>query len=146
MVVWPEHPRGGDGGNYPAIAALDHASEPWSDRAVVAGRARHRLDELYRDDCRRTCFCQADGPIDQANRELLATGAANFSGAFFGSMPAGGGTSQTAVVRSVGGRTQKASLVTAASRGRNYAGLRAFSGSSCRKRSWRQSSLSIRPV
>jgi sulfate permease, SulP family len=29
-------------------------------------------------------------------------------------MPAGGGTSQTAVVRSVGGRTQKASLVTAA--------------------------------
>ena len=30
-------------------------------------------------------------------------------------MPAGGGTSQTAVVRAVGGRTQKASLVTAAS-------------------------------
>jgi MFS superfamily sulfate permease-like transporter len=29
-------------------------------------------------------------------------------------MPAGGGTSQTAVVRSVGGRTQKASLITAA--------------------------------
>jgi MFS superfamily sulfate permease-like transporter len=29
-------------------------------------------------------------------------------------MPAGGGTSQTAVVRSVGGRTQKASLVTSA--------------------------------
>jgi MFS superfamily sulfate permease-like transporter len=29
-------------------------------------------------------------------------------------MPAGGGTSQTAVVRAVGGRTQKASLVTAA--------------------------------
>src|SRR5205085_12153861 len=36
-----------------------------------------------------------------------------FGGAFFGAMPAGGGTSQTAVVRSVGGRTQKASLVTA---------------------------------
>ena len=57
---------------------------------------------------------QTDPPI-QANRELLATGAANFSGAFFGAMPAGGGASQTAVVRSVGGRTQKASLVTAAS-------------------------------
>jgi MFS superfamily sulfate permease-like transporter len=57
---------------------------------------------------------QTDPPI-QANRELLATGAANLSGAFFGAMPAGGGASQTAVVRSVGGRTQKASLVTAAS-------------------------------
>jgi len=55
----------------------------------------------------------ADPPI-KANRELLATGAANLAGAFFGAMPAGGGTSQTAVVRSVGGRTQKASLVTAA--------------------------------
>src|SRR4029077_14577570 len=55
---------------------------------------------------------QTDPPI-KPNRELLATGVANFSGAFFGSMPAGGGTSQTAVVRSVGGQTQKASLVTA---------------------------------
>jgi len=55
---------------------------------------------------------QTDPPI-KPNRELLATGAANFAGAFFGAMPAGGGTSQTAVVRAVGGRTQKASLVTA---------------------------------
>jgi sulfate permease, SulP family len=51
-------------------------------------------------------------PID-ANRELIATGAANLGGALFGAMPAGGGTSQTAVVRAVGGRSQKASLVTA---------------------------------
>jgi high affinity sulfate transporter 1 len=54
-----------------------------------------------------------DPPID-ANRELVATGAANLGGAFFGAMPAGGGTSQTAVVRSAGGQSQKASLVTAA--------------------------------
>ena len=53
-----------------------------------------------------------DPPID-ANRELIATGAANLGGAFFGAMPAGGGTSQTAVVRAAGGRSQKASLVTA---------------------------------
>ena len=52
-------------------------------------------------------------PID-ANRELVATGAANLGGAFFGAMPAGGGTSQTAVVRAAGGVSQKASLVTAA--------------------------------
>ncbi len=54
----------------------------------------------------------ADPPID-ANRELVATGAANVGGALFGAMPAGGGTSQTAVVRSAGGQSQKASLVTA---------------------------------
>jgi high affinity sulfate transporter 1 len=53
-----------------------------------------------------------DSPID-ANRELIATGAANLGGAFFGAMPAGGGTSQTAVVRATGGRSQLASLVTA---------------------------------
>lgn len=55
----------------------------------------------------------SDPPI-KPNRELLATGAANLGGALLGAMPAGGGTSQTAVVRAVGGRTQKASLVTAA--------------------------------
>ena len=55
----------------------------------------------------------ADPPI-HANRELIATGAANLGGALFGAMPAGGGTSQTAVVRAAGGRSQTASLVTAA--------------------------------
>jgi high affinity sulfate transporter 1 len=54
----------------------------------------------------------ADPPI-HANRELIATGAANLGGALTGAMPAGGGTSQTAVVRAAGGRSQKASLVTA---------------------------------
>jgi sulfate permease, SulP family len=51
-------------------------------------------------------------PID-ANRELVATGAANIAGAMLGAMPAGGGTSQTAVVRAAGGQSQKASMVTA---------------------------------
>lgn len=56
---------------------------------------------------------KGDPPIN-ANRELLATGAANLGGALLGAMPAGGGTSQTAVVRSAGGMSQKAALVTAA--------------------------------
>ena len=54
----------------------------------------------------------SDPPID-ANRELIATGLANLAGAFFGAMAAGGGTSQTGVVFSAGGRSQKASLVCA---------------------------------
>jgi MFS superfamily sulfate permease-like transporter len=59
-------------------------------------------------------FARPGDPRIDANRELIATGAANLGGALFGAMPAGGGTSQTAVVRAAGGRSQKASLVTAA--------------------------------
>ncbi|PYR53040.1 MAG: sodium-independent anion transporter [Acidobacteria bacterium] len=59
-------------------------------------------------------FAQPADPPVNANRELVATGAANLGGALLGAMPAGGGTSQTAVVRSAGGQSQKASLVTAA--------------------------------
>jgi len=58
-------------------------------------------------------FAGADDPPINANRELVATGAANVAGALLGAMPAGGGTSQTAVVRAAGGQSQKASLVTA---------------------------------
>jgi len=58
-------------------------------------------------------FARPDDPPINANRELVATGAANFGGALFGAMPGGGGASQTAVVRAAGGRSQKASLVTA---------------------------------
>ncbi len=60
-------------------------------------------------------FAVQGDPRIKPNRELLATGVANMGGAFFGSMPAGGGTSQTAVVRAVGGLSQIASWVTAAS-------------------------------
>jgi MFS superfamily sulfate permease-like transporter len=48
-------------------------------------------------------FARPDDPRIDANRELVATGAANLGGALLGAMPAGGGTSQTAVVRSAGG-------------------------------------------
>jgi len=58
-------------------------------------------------------FAHSAEPPINANRELIATGAANMAGALLGAMPAGGGTSQTAVVRAAGGRSQKASLVTA---------------------------------
>lgn len=58
-------------------------------------------------------FAHRDDPPVSPNRELIALGAANVAGSLFGAMPAGGGTSQTAVVRSTGGRTQIASVVTA---------------------------------
>ncbi|HEV8549688.1 MAG TPA: SulP family inorganic anion transporter, partial [Polyangiaceae bacterium] len=62
-------------------------------------------------------FARDDEPPLDANRELLATGLGNVAGALFGVMPAGGGTSQTAVVRAAGGRSQFASLVTAGGAG-----------------------------
>ena len=59
-------------------------------------------------------FAASEEPAPQANRELLALGLANAGGAFLGAMPAGGGTTQTAVNREVGARSQLAGLVTAA--------------------------------
>jgi high affinity sulfate transporter 1 len=59
-------------------------------------------------------FVAPGEPSPKPNTELLATGAANAAGAFLGSMPAGGGMSQTAVNRMVGARTQVSGLVTAA--------------------------------
>ena len=64
---------------------------------IAAGRAFTRQNEAAPD----------------ANRELIATGVGNLLGSLLGAMPAGGGTSQTAVVRATGGQSQFASLVTA---------------------------------
>ena len=58
-------------------------------------------------------FVQHGEPRPAANRELLATGVANVAGGFFGAMPCGGGTTQTAVNRNAGARTQAAAVVTA---------------------------------
>ena len=59
-------------------------------------------------------FAKPGEPRPVPNKELLAIGAANVAGGFFGAMPAGGGTTQTAVNRSAGAQTQMAELVTAA--------------------------------
>jgi high affinity sulfate transporter 1 len=59
-------------------------------------------------------FTSRGEPRLQPNRELLATGVGNLVGGLFSAMPAGGGTSQTAVNRLAGARTQVAGLVTAA--------------------------------
>ena len=58
-------------------------------------------------------FARGDEPTPRGNRELCATGLGNACGAFLGAMPSGGGTTQTAVNRLAGARTQLAELVTA---------------------------------
>lgn len=60
----------------------------------------------------RAFIAEGDPPL-RPNTELFATGVANIGGAFFGSMAGGGGTSQTAVNRNAGARTQMSTVVTA---------------------------------
>jgi high affinity sulfate transporter 1 len=60
-------------------------------------------------------FAERDEPLPEPNRELFALGVANAAGGLLGAMPAGGGTSQTAINRLAGARSQAAELVTAAS-------------------------------
>ncbi len=59
-------------------------------------------------------FAKSGEPPPRANRELLATGFANVGGALLGAMPAGGGTTQTAVNQLAGARSQLAEIFTAA--------------------------------
>jgi len=58
-------------------------------------------------------FAAPGEPRPVPNRELRALGCANLAGGLLGAMPAGGGTTQTAVNRKAGARTQLAALVTA---------------------------------
>ncbi|HUL94485.1 MAG TPA: SulP family inorganic anion transporter [Usitatibacter sp.] len=59
-------------------------------------------------------FTRERDPRPDSNQELVAIGAGNVAGAFFGAMPSGGGASQTAVNANGGARTQVAELATAA--------------------------------
>jgi high affinity sulfate transporter 1 len=59
-------------------------------------------------------FRGPDEPRPSPNRELLAIGLTNLIGGAFRNLPSGGGTSQTAVNRQAGARSQIAGLVTAA--------------------------------
>ena len=58
-------------------------------------------------------FAKTDDPPLRANQEMLATGLANAGGAVWGALAAGGGTTQTAVNRLAGARTQLSELITA---------------------------------
>lgn len=58
-------------------------------------------------------FARHGDPRPNSNQELIALGVANLAGSFFRIIPAGGGTSQTAVNDKAGARTQFAEVVTA---------------------------------
>lgn len=58
-------------------------------------------------------FARQGEPRTDPDQELIAVGAGNLAGALFGAMPAGGGTSQTAVNRNAGATSRVAGGVTA---------------------------------
>ena len=92
-VVWPR---------------LDLAQGMWP---AAAGLALMSFTETI---AAARAFSAPGEPRPEPNQELFALGAANAAGGLFGAMPAGGGTSQTAVNRLAGARSQIAALVTAA--------------------------------
>ena len=77
-------------------AALAIALMSFTESAATARTFRHRDDV----------------PVN-ANRELLALGAANLASAVVGGLPAGGGASQSAVAQGAGARSQMAQWVNA---------------------------------
>jgi MFS superfamily sulfate permease-like transporter len=83
----------------------------WSIWPAAAGIALMSFTESI---AAARAFSIPGDPQPTPNRELLAVGAANIAGGLFGAMPAGGGTTQTAVNRKAGARSQAAGLVTAA--------------------------------
>jgi high affinity sulfate transporter 1 len=83
----------------------------WSIWPAAAGIALMSFTESI---AAARAFSIPGDPQPTPNSELLAIGAANVAGGLFGAMPAGGGTTQTAVNRKAGARSQAAGLVTAA--------------------------------
>jgi high affinity sulfate transporter 1 len=91
----------------PALPDLSLAAGLWSGAIGIA------LMSFTETIAAGRAFARNDEPTPRANRELFATGLANAGGALLGAMPSGGGTSQTAVNRLAGARSQLAEVATA---------------------------------
>jgi high affinity sulfate transporter 1 len=87
---------------------LDLVQEMWPAAAGIA------LMSFTETIAAARAFGAPGEPPPEPNQELLAVGLGNVAGGLLGAMPAGGGTTQTAVNRKAGARTQVAELVTAA--------------------------------
>ena len=91
-----------------ALPDLSLAEQLWPDALGIA------LMSFVETAAAGRAFVQKGEARPKANQELIALGAANIVGSLFHAMPAGGGTSQTAVNRSAGARSQICGVVVAA--------------------------------
>ncbi len=94
----------------PAMA-VPSLSLAWSLLPAAAGVALMSFVETI---AAGRAFAAKGEPRPEADQELLATGVAGAVGALFGAMPAGGGTSATAVNQKAGARTEVTGLIIAA--------------------------------
>jgi SulP family sulfate permease len=92
---------------HPLLPQIDLLQQMWPGAAGIA------LMSFTETIAAARAFARSDEPRPAPNQELLAVGLANVAGGLFGAMPAGGGTTQTAVNRMAGARTQLAELITA---------------------------------
>jgi len=79
-------------------------------RALLPGGLGIALISFIESIAAARAFAEQDDRALDANQELLALGAANVVGGFFQAYPGGGGTSQTAVNKESGAKTQVAAL------------------------------------
>jgi high affinity sulfate transporter 1 len=91
-----------------ALPNLSLVGQLWPDAMGIA------LMSFIETAAAGRAFIQQGEPHPDANRELVALGMANLAGCLFSNMPAGGGTTQTAVNNGAGARSQVAGLVAAA--------------------------------
>ena len=82
-------------------------------RALLPGALGIALMSFTESIASARAFAEQSDPVVDANQELLALGAANAVGGFFQAYPGGGGTSQTAVNKESGAKSQVAALATA---------------------------------
>jgi MFS superfamily sulfate permease-like transporter len=92
----------------PVLPDLSLVKQLWPDAMGIA------LMSFIETAAAGRAFIKQAEPHPDANRELVALGMANLAGSLFSSMPAGGGTTQTAVNNRAGARSQAAGLAAAA--------------------------------
>jgi len=82
-------------------------------RALLPGALGIALISFIESIAAARAFAEQSDPAVDADQELLALGLANLAGGLFQAFPGGGGTSQTAVNKESGAKTQVATLGTA---------------------------------
>ena len=100
-------------GEIPVGLPVFHLPELNLIRGLLPGALGIALMSFTESIAASRAFAEKDDPAIDANQELLALGAANLVGGFFQAYPGGGGTSQTAVNKDSGAKSQMASLATA---------------------------------
>ena len=114
--AWAAGRGGGNGGQH-----SPRPSDPWSGRNSISSRRCGRgaagiaLMSFTESIAAARAFARSSGAASGAEPGAAVRLAwPTFAGGLFGAMPAGGGTTQTAVNRRAGAHTQMAELVTAA--------------------------------